>query len=114
MPADNILDAQSEASDASSWGDIDDNDEGESEALIVSLFDERVFTDAMSMISYCKESYNFDFLATRDRLSLDFYGSIKLINFSTYPLLATHRICLSLIAFQFARAFGTANLYQAR
>lgn len=81
MPADNILDAQSEASDASSWGDIDDNDEGESEALIVSLFDERVFTDAMSMISYCKESYNFDFLATRDRLSLDFYGSIKLINF---------------------------------
>lgn len=89
MPADEPLDdaAHSEASDVSSWDDADDIDEGENEPLIVSLLDERMFADAMSMISYCKESHSFDFLATRDRLSLDFYGSIKLINFSKHSCL---------------------------
>ena len=49
---------------------------------IVSLFDERVFTDAAAMLSHCKDVHHFDFLAVRDRLQLDFYGSIRLVNFS--------------------------------
>jgi len=39
----------------------------------------------LAMLQHCKDKGGFDFLATRHRLGLDFYGSIKLINFSEAP-----------------------------
>lgn len=64
------------------WDDVDEG--GDEESLeIVSLLDDKVFPDAQSMLDHCKCSFNFDFVAVRDRLGLDFYGSIKLVNFSS-------------------------------
>lgn len=64
------------------WNDVDEGVDNEEETLeIVSLFDAKVFPDAVSMLEYCKDKFGFDFVATRDRLGLDFYGSIKLVNF---------------------------------
>jgi protein arginine N-methyltransferase 3 len=72
----------SDVSDEQEWLKDDNDDEGEEETLqVISLLDDRVFPDALSMISYCKEKYAFDFLAVRDRLQLDFHGTVKLINF---------------------------------
>lgn len=75
----------SDVSDEQEWlnEDEDDDDEGEEETVqVISLLDDRVFPDAISMISYCKEKHGFDFLAVRDRLQLDFHGTVKFINFS--------------------------------
>jgi protein arginine N-methyltransferase 3 len=85
QPSDVHSDLSSETSDDASWDDdvIDEEQDDDEEALtFVSLLDDRVFSDAQSMLSYCKEKFNLDFLAIRDRLGLDFYGTIKLINFS--------------------------------
>lgn len=73
--------SSSESSDEEGW--LDTNSQDDEEPLAVkSLLDDRVFADATSMVAYCKAEYGFDFLAVRDRLDLDFYGSVKLINFS--------------------------------
>ncbi|KAJ9149295.1 Ribosomal protein arginine N-methyltransferase rmt3 [Pleurostoma richardsiae] len=84
QPSDVHSDLSSETSDDASWDDdvIDEEQDDDEEALtFVSLLDDRVFSDAQSMLSYCKEKFNLDFLTIRDRLGLDFYGTIKLINF---------------------------------
>ncbi len=69
------------SSDDEGWLDANPEDDEEPQTVI-SLLDDRVFPDAASMLSYCKETHGFDFLAVRDHLGLDFYGSVKLINFS--------------------------------
>lgn len=66
------------------WDDVDEGVDEES-VEIVSLLDDKVFPDATSMLEHCKNSFNFDFVAVRDRLGLDFYGGIKLVNFSSLP-----------------------------
>ncbi len=71
----------SEISDEEGWQDAE-HDEEEDSVAVISLLDDRVFTDAMSMLAYCKEQHGLDFLAIRERLGLDFHGSVKLINFS--------------------------------
>lgn len=66
------------------WDDVDEG--GDEESLeIVSLLDDKVFPDAQSMLEHLIGSFNFDFVAVRDRIGLDFYGSIKLVNFSLLP-----------------------------
>jgi len=72
----------SDVSDEQEWLNEDDDEGDEETVQVISLLDDRVFPDAMSMVSYCKEKYGFDFLAVRDRLQLDFHGTVKLINFS--------------------------------
>ena len=78
------------SSSGSSEGDILDlkADEGWEDAepeeetdTFISLLDDEVFTDIMQMLNHCKEKHNFDFLDLRQRLGLDFYGNIKLVNF---------------------------------
>ncbi|KAK4655889.1 Ribosomal protein arginine N-methyltransferase rmt3 [Podospora pseudocomata] len=77
--------SSSDNSEAGNWlqGDQDDGDDfSEQETVqVISLMDDKVFDDALAMVTYCKEKYGLDFLGVRDRLGLDFYGSIKLINF---------------------------------
>lgn len=64
------------------WDDVEEGADEES-LEIVSLLDDKVFPDAQSMLEHLKDSFKFDFVAVRDRLGLDFYGSIKLVNFSS-------------------------------
>jgi protein arginine N-methyltransferase 3 len=59
----------------------EDAEPGEEQDQIISLLDDKIFPTVSSMLSYCKENYGFDFLQIRDKLSLDFYGSIKLVNY---------------------------------
>jgi protein arginine N-methyltransferase 3 len=60
------------------WEDVEPDVE---EEQIVSLLDGETFPTVQAMLAYCKDKYNFDFLELRDKFSLDFYGSIKLVNF---------------------------------
>ncbi|KAK3952962.1 S-adenosyl-L-methionine-dependent methyltransferase [Pseudoneurospora amorphoporcata] len=81
---DNYSSGSGSGSDSSSSGDedewLDQDEEQEDAPAIISLLDDHVFPDVMSMLNYCKDK-GLDFLAIRDRLNLDFYGLIKLINF---------------------------------
>ncbi len=75
----------SDVSNEDGWVDANSGDEQDESVAVISLLDDRVFPDATSMLAYCKDKYELDFLAVRNRLGLDFYGSIKLINFSEMP-----------------------------
>lgn len=77
-----VEDVLSESEGSEGWDDVDEAGDNEESLEIVSLLDDKVFPDAASMLSHCKDKFNFDFVATRDRLGLDFYGSIKMVNFS--------------------------------
>lgn len=84
MP-DSVSSSSSDSGSESGW--IDAENEVEDAPTIISLLDDQTFSDALSMVNYCKEK-GFDFLATRDRLGLDFYGCIKLINFGEFLFLS--------------------------
>ena len=64
--------------DEEGWEDAEPDQEV---TQFVSLLDAEVFADITSMLDHCKAKYQFDFLETRQSLGLDFYGSIKLVNF---------------------------------
>jgi protein arginine N-methyltransferase 3 len=99
-----------ESSSGSETSDILDlkNDEGwqdvepdEEEQQVISLLDDRAFSDVESMLSYCKEQHNFDFLSLRQSLNLDFYGTIKLVNFIRSEVKAGHPVSQSVSASDF-------------
>jgi len=48
------------------WEDAEPDQE---EIRVVSLFDDKVFTDAKSMLEYCKQSHGFDFIAIQKQHS---------------------------------------------
>jgi type I protein arginine methyltransferase len=64
--------------DEEGWEDAEPDEE---ETQFISLLDDEVFADIMSMLNHCKAKHDFDFLAVRQNLGLDFYGSIRLVNF---------------------------------
>jgi protein arginine N-methyltransferase 3 len=64
--------------DDEGWEDAEPDVEQET---IISLLDNETFPDSFAMLAYCKDKYGFDFLSIRDRYALDFYGSIKLVNY---------------------------------
>lgn len=66
--------------DEEGWNDVEDEEEEVPE--VISLLDDRVFPDVISMLDHCKDKHNFDFLGVRQRLRLDFHGCVKLVNFS--------------------------------
>lgn len=72
----------SSSGDEAEWVDTNREDDEEEPLSIISLVDDRVFTDAQSMLNYCKDKTGLDFIGVRDKLGLDFHGSVKLINFS--------------------------------
>ncbi|KAI0539182.1 S-adenosyl-L-methionine-dependent methyltransferase [Xylaria digitata] len=65
--------------DEEGWNDVEEDEEETPE--VISLLDDRVFSDVISMLSHCKEKHRFDFLGVRQRLQLDFHGCVKLVNF---------------------------------
>ncbi|KAM0276916.1 hypothetical protein ACHAQH_006247 [Verticillium albo-atrum] len=79
---DEVLSLSDSDSSSGSEADWDDAESDHDEPLaIVSLFDDTVFADITSMLEHCKKAHGFDFLAVQRRLSLDFHGSVKLVNF---------------------------------
>ena len=64
--------------DDEGWEDAEPEEENEQ---FISLLDDEVFTDVMSMLNHCKQKYNVDFLELKKRLAFDFYDSVKLVNF---------------------------------
>ncbi|KAI0006412.1 arginine methyltransferase [Xylariaceae sp. FL0662B] len=84
-----LLDLGETVSDGEEEGDEDeddlddeDGDEDEDETQeVISLLDDRVFPDVMSMLAHCREKHGFDFLGVRQRLQLDFHGCVRLVNF---------------------------------
>ncbi|KAI0845233.1 S-adenosyl-L-methionine-dependent methyltransferase [Daldinia vernicosa] len=82
-PADRHPASESEDSDSrdeEDWSDAEEDDEEET-LEVISLLDDRVFPDVMSMLAHCREKHGFDFLGVRQRLQLDFHGCVKLVNF---------------------------------
>ena len=77
--------ASSSSGDEAEWRAVanGDNSEGEEEEppAIISLIDDRVFSDPVAALEHCKATAGLDILATRDSLGLDFHGMVKLINF---------------------------------
>ncbi|ROT43354.1 methyltransferase domain-containing protein [Sodiomyces alkalinus F11] len=72
-------DSASSGGDEAEWLDVES--EEDEPLAVISLLDDSVFPDVMSMLKYCKENHGFDFLAVRQRLGLDFHGTVKLVNF---------------------------------
>lgn len=66
--------------DDEGWNDVEEDEEETSE--VISLLDDRVFPDVISMLAHCKDKHSFDFLGVRQKLQLDFHGCVKLVNFS--------------------------------
>jgi protein arginine N-methyltransferase 3 len=64
--------------DDEGWEDAEPDVESET---FISLLDDEVFPDIMSMLNHCKDKYNFDFLDVKQRLAFDFYDGVKLVNF---------------------------------
>ncbi|RYO99338.1 hypothetical protein DL764_006839 [Monosporascus ibericus] len=79
--ADPISDSESSDSrdDDEGWDDVEADEEEAQE--VISLLDDRVFPDVASMLAHCRDKHGLDFLAVRQRLQLDFHGSVKLVNF---------------------------------
>ncbi|KAI1178218.1 S-adenosyl-L-methionine-dependent methyltransferase [Nemania sp. FL0916] len=65
--------------DEEGWNDVEEDEEETQE--VISLLDDRVFPDVVSMLAHCKDKHNFDFLRVRQKLQLDFHGCVKLVNF---------------------------------
>lgn len=71
--------SDSDSRDEEGWSDAEEDEEETTE--VISLLDDRVFPDVLSMLTHCKEKHGFDFLGIRQRLQLDFHGCVKLVNF---------------------------------
>jgi type I protein arginine methyltransferase len=83
--ASDILDLK----DDEGWEDAEPDEE---ETQFISLLDDEVFTDIMSMLNHCKDKYHFDFLEVRQRLGLDFYSNIKLVNYIRSQVHSGHKV----------------------
>ncbi|PGH37129.1 protein arginine N-methyltransferase 3 [[Emmonsia] crescens] len=60
------------------WEDVELDEESEP---IISLFSDKAFPDARSMLNDCKENFHFDLLRVQKELGLDFLGTIRLVNY---------------------------------
>ncbi|KAK8086845.1 hypothetical protein PG994_001819 [Apiospora phragmitis] len=77
---DPVSDSESSDSreDEEGWNDVEEDEETQE---VISLLDDRVFPDVVTMLAHCKEAHKFDFLALRQKLRLDFHGCVKLVNY---------------------------------
>ncbi|KAF8948804.1 hypothetical protein BGZ47_002386 [Haplosporangium gracile] len=62
------------------WDDWEDED-GMAAADPKCLFCAEIFPSAREVFDHCTKTHGFDFLRSRQRLQLDFYQSIRLINY---------------------------------
>ncbi|GAB7358883.1 hypothetical protein MBLNU230_g4106t1 [Neophaeotheca triangularis] len=66
--------------DSEGWDDVDAGDDEET-ILIKCLLCDEAFGDAVAMLAHCNKKHNFDFAKIKKDNSLDFYGSVKLVNY---------------------------------
>lgn len=71
--------SDSREEDEEGWDDVEQDEEETQQ--VISLLDDKVFPDVLSMLEHCKEKHSFDFLAVRQKLQLDFHGCVKLVNY---------------------------------
>jgi len=64
--------SSSEVSDLREEDGWEDAEPDQEEIQVTSLFDDKTFPDAKSMIEYCKENYDFDFVSVQKQLGLSF------------------------------------------
>ncbi|WPG99991.1 Hypothetical protein R9X50_00281500 [Acrodontium crateriforme] len=64
--------------DSPGWEDMEDDTES---VVVQSLLTDEKFPSAKVMLEECKTSHGFDLLAVRKGLDLDFYQTIKLVNY---------------------------------
>lgn len=57
------------------WEDVEQDEEP---ITVVSLFDEKTFPDASSMLTYCRDNHNFDIWKIRQTLGMDLPQQIEL------------------------------------
>ncbi|KAK7416513.1 Ribosomal protein arginine N-methyltransferase rmt3 [Neonectria magnoliae] len=69
----------SDGSDEGEWLDLES--EEEESVAITSFFNAQTFPSVAAMLEHCKEHHAFDFAACLKRLSLDFHGAVKLVNY---------------------------------
>ena len=75
--------SREDGDDEEGWDGVEkDGDDDEESQEVISLLDDRVFPDVASMLADCRDRHGLDFLAVRQRLQLDFHGSVKLVNYS--------------------------------
>jgi protein arginine N-methyltransferase 3 len=67
--------SSSEVSDLREEEGWEDAEPDQEDLQVVSLFDEKTFPDAQSMIAYCKEKHGFDFIGVQKNLGSDFLQS---------------------------------------
>jgi protein arginine N-methyltransferase 3 len=68
----------SDSGSTSSCSDLDlqeedgweDAEQDQEDIQVISLFDDKIFPDVVSMIAYCKEQHRFDLIATLKVLSM--------------------------------------------
>jgi protein arginine N-methyltransferase 3 len=60
----------SEFREEDGWEDAEPDQE---DLQIVSLFDDKVFPDAKSMVEYCKEKFGFDFVGIQRELGMYYF-----------------------------------------
>ncbi|CAN1813564.1 Probable protein arginine N-methyltransferase 3 [Linum perenne] len=65
--------------DWNDWGE--EGDEEEFDSNFVCLFCDSVYSSSHELFRHCCSAHKFDFEGIRKGLSLDFYGSFKLINY---------------------------------
>ena len=81
------------------WEDAEPDQE---EEAFISLLDDEVFPDLMSMLDHCRRKYDFDFLEIRQRLTQDFYDNVKLVNFIRSQVHSGHIITSNISKADFA------------
>ncbi|RPB10885.1 S-adenosyl-L-methionine-dependent methyltransferase [Morchella conica CCBAS932] len=68
-----------ESENEEGWEDAEPDNEEESP--VVCLFCPNTFPAPNKLFEHCGESHGFDFVKTKEELELDFYGTIKLVNY---------------------------------
>ena len=66
--------------DSPGWEDVEPSEDVEAVA-VKCLICEEVFGDTGVMLNHCRSEHSFDFLEIRRLKNLDFYSTIKLINY---------------------------------
>lgn len=103
--------SDSREEDEEGWDDVEQDEEETQQ--VISLLDDKVFPDVLSMLEHCKEKHSFDFLAVRQKLQLDFHGCVKLVNYSKSFsfLFCPNSTCTHMIRFSLRTRRAGAPLY---
>ncbi|GAB1739670.1 hypothetical protein NU219Hw_g4614t1 [Hortaea werneckii] len=64
--------------DSPGWEDVEEENE---ELQVKSLLDEQVFPSVRAMVEHCKAQHGFDLDSIRKTNVLDFYSTLRLINY---------------------------------